>query len=212
MAGQPNASVSPRNLYLDVVAQNCRSCHTQLSQDTVATATTQTHRTFETYDDFVAVSGAANRRSVRTRVYDEAVMPLARLTMDRFWVELQGPSTAADQLAAHLNDVGEDVTAEPPGAPVAVAELLEPNELDCSISREVDRNDTVRLSGSDSRFADIFAWALEGPSGQSDLVGATTELPVFVADAVGNWTVSLTVTNDTGQVSDPVNCQVIVPQ
>ena len=92
VAAEPDASVSPRDLYLDVVAQNCRACHTQLL--------TQTHRTFETYDDFVAISRAVNGQPplVQARVYDEAVMPLAGLTMDRFWVEPQGPATAADQL------------------------------------------------------------------------------------------------------------------
>jgi K319-like protein len=120
---------APNDLYHAVYAHHCRSCHTQ---NNVIKKQFNDFATFSSYLE--PVTG----QSLQQLVFNKAQMPLARLTMDRFWVDYNGGSTSAAQsLANYINGVaaatpGVDpvgTTADsagnmlvvPPGAPVLQA-------------------------------------------------------------------------------------------
>ena len=83
------------SLYHDVYARYCRACHTQFPE-----IVGDTEINFDTYADFVSTSKLP---LLKDYVYEQGRMPLARLTMDRFWVDFDGGTSAAEILRAHLD-------------------------------------------------------------------------------------------------------------
>jgi hypothetical protein len=142
-AGAPTTPTgAPNDLYHAVYAHHCRSCHTQ------------NNNIKRQFDDFATFSAnlipGNTATSLQPLLYSNAQMPLARLTMDRFWVDYFGSSTSAAQtLAAYINaqtgaapvavatDSQGNKEVVPPGAPVLMATAyanVDPNPLDAPIT------------------------------------------------------------------------------
>ncbi len=86
---------APNDLYHSVYAHHCRSCHTQ------------NNVIKKQFNDFATLSSylkPITGPSLQQLVFSKAQMPLARLTMDRFWVDYYGGATSAAQtLATYIN-------------------------------------------------------------------------------------------------------------
>lgn len=186
-------AVVPADLYRNVIAQNCRACHTQvLPEGSTARLALSTFAGFET----AVASGL-----VTDAVYRRAVMPGARLTMDRFWVDYaSGAPAAADLLAQHLGFMGADEVT--PGVPLpAIAETATVDGVAVVLPEDQplvrsERGETYRFDGSASRLTDTFAWSLQAPAASTaDLYGATTPFPSFTADVAGDYTLTLVTSN-----------------
>ena len=90
---------SSTDLYHQVFAHYCRSCHTELTPQFNSLALQ-----FSTYADFLLFS-SGHLKLVEQAVFEDAEMPLSRLTTDRFWVNFDGGESAAQTLAQYLNGV-----------------------------------------------------------------------------------------------------------
>ncbi len=198
------------DVYHEVFSKHCRVCHSQAKDI----------NQFLTFDDLVG-----NRNTV-PYLYEDGVMPNARLDMDRFWVDFRGASEVpAVRLGAVL---GVDVPEDGPGAPIArirgdriISALprdLLSGALESRLSDiEVENDNSVRLDGSVSAFADTYAWEiLSSPPGSTTrLVGANTAKPAFQIDQEGTYEVGLVVSNARGvsaQQTITVEASVASPQ
>lgn len=206
VAGVP----SPSEVYLNVVAQHCRGCHTQQqTEDSMSGAIGQRHPTFDSYEDFISSAVLTEER-----VYREGQMPLARLTMDRFWVDFDGGNSASDVLAAHLDEY------EPPseprqllGTPVARISLTLPETRVCESGEtiQVMRGDQVKLNGFSSSYADEFVWEIIPPANSTSIsFGRDTVESGFETDTFGTWDVSLVVASSSDLSSAPATCRIEV--
>jgi hypothetical protein len=132
-------------LYTEVVGPTCRACH--LGIDSVS---------FSTYANF-----AANHSGILRYVYDEGVMPMARVTMDNFWVERFGGQSRADKLAGFLSLMDPVRAFNPgerkPGRPLAKIALR--NEQGLATSQG-NTGVPLELDGTASLFADTYQWQL----------------------------------------------------
>ena len=167
--------VGEEELYENVYARNCRICHTQINNEVT---------NYDTYADFIAAS------TLIGHVYEQGIMPMARLTTDRFWVDFNGGTSAADSPRSHLEGLGNNV-AQAPGSPV-------PRFSISNSSPTTD--DTVALDASSSTFSEAYSWSLAGPTGSSvQLSNGTGLTSAFSPDvAGGDYNVTLTVTGDNG--------------
>jgi len=127
-----NADGAPNDLYHDVYAHHCRSCHTM---------STVFADQFNDFGDFESYLNPASHQplssnSLQRLLYLNAQMPLARMTMDRFWVDFNGGATSAAQLlGAYVNSNSDNMdntpvgtgtgasTVTPPGSPVLIASV-----------------------------------------------------------------------------------------
>jgi hypothetical protein len=89
-------AASPNDLYHSVFAHYCRSCHTEASLPLLQ---------FSTYAQFSAFISPVNPAGITQSVFDDAIMPLSRLTMDRFWEDFAGGTSAAQTLGTFANGV-----------------------------------------------------------------------------------------------------------
>jgi hypothetical protein len=115
------SGLSPRDIYRNVLAQNCRACHLQQVQtatvlpDAVATRAPQ----FSRWADFVSYATPATGETqgkLQQHVFATAVMPGSRLTSDRFW--LPSSNSPGDQLATALRTLSSlPATPLRPGTP-----------------------------------------------------------------------------------------------
>jgi hypothetical protein len=191
-----NSAMTSEALYTGVFAQHCRACHMQRIEDGVVDPGTQEKQVaavpqFNTYDEFIL---PPNADLIASRVFDEGVMPNARLTMDRFWVPFDGASTSpASALAQHL---GLDATAAHMGRPKALATITQAG---------AEPGDVVRLSAAGSLYANSYDWTLTSPGNCCRLVGANTAEPALKATQSGTYSVQLKVTDVHGQ-------QAVLPQ
>jgi hypothetical protein len=85
---------STTDLYHTVFAHYCRSCHTEVSLPLLQ---------FSTYAQFNTFLSAANPAGITQSVFSDAIMPLSRLTMDRFWEDFDGGTSAAQTLGTFAN-------------------------------------------------------------------------------------------------------------
>jgi hypothetical protein len=140
-------------LYHNVYARNCRACHTQFPE-TIEDAEIN----FDTYADFVSTTKLPLLKSY---VFEQGLMPLARLTMDRFWVDFDGGTSSADLLRTHLDEIDETVTSSPgePLADIAVSGVtVVDDEVYPNQANTIDT--TVQYDAADSLFADGYLWEL----------------------------------------------------
>lgn len=138
-------------LYHNVYARNCRACHTQFPE-TIEDAAIN----FDTYADFVSTTKLP---LLKKYVFEQGRMPLARLTMDRFWIDFDGGTSAAEILRAHLDDIDETVTSSPgePLADIAVSGVIVVD--DERYPSQVNMIDTlVHYDAVNSLFADTYLW------------------------------------------------------
>ena len=171
-------------IYRDVFARNCRSCHVVQVPGPRGSG----QLAIGSYAEFV---GAVN---LSTQV-GSGLMPLARLTMDRFWLP---QSTAVDGRAAaqvlseHLRDDGKDATAMfgRPGPAASIAGLASANDtLVRGASYRLDgRSSTVFATGG-------YAWRLEAPAGSRARLSFTdSAAPTLIGvDEKGDYKISLSV-------------------
>lgn len=205
----PGNSVQPRELYLSVIDQHCRACHTQLNEmvagQPFVLGEMQSIPNFETYQAFIdAMTDATTGNptdAIIAPVFDEGTMPLARLTADRFWVPAASGERPADLLAAHL---GVNATRVP-GRPIA--SFVPP-------PTQAARGSAVVLDGTASVFADTFSWDLQFlGGGECPYPGAPTftssaapidygtGMAVVIPDVPGDYQIDLSVTSADGRVS-----------
>jgi hypothetical protein len=232
-SGFPSSAVDPASswanenaangddIYHNVFAHECRSCHTQLHTSTPGAVATPypVADQFNTYDDFKS-EFIGNAHSIGSLVLGESVMPLARLTADRLWVNFNGGKSPATILA---NRVQVDASASglvdtsgnavPPGTPqVSPAFTQAPVSSPTSgtslgANNAVKRLYQVRVDGISSLFVGGYAWSLCDPSGActANLVGAASAAPAFAASLAGTYELSLSGTSTSGHPFGPLS-------
>lgn len=174
-------------VYLGVFARNCRSCHVMQ----VPGPTGSGQFVIGSYAEF---AGAANLHAM----LESGRMPLARLTMDRFWVsQPDAPEgrSAAEVLSGHFRDDGNDATTEiaRPG-PLAVIGGL-PSAGDTLVrgaSYPLDGRGSTLFAGGG------YAWRLEAPPGSAtQLSFSDSPTPTLVGlDQKGTYALTLSVSGD----------------
>ncbi len=173
-----NTSPAVADAYQNGFARYCRACHTMLADSS---------KHFDSYDNFTIDPMSQTPRDLEDIVYRRGVMPLARLSMDRFWVPFHGTAVPAETLANVLAaDIGLDPTARP-GAPVF------------QITRTPDpakERDIVRLNAADSAFVRSPQWTAlastaNGACEQPTLSGANTMEVAFRAATPGHYCIQL---------------------
>ena len=178
---------SSTDLYHQVFAHYCRSCHTELTSLALQ---------FSTYKNFLLFS-SGHLNLVQQSVFKDAQMPMSRLTTDRFWVDFDGGQSAAQTLAQYLNGVpgagtvamnGQQVIG--PGQPQVV--VLNP-DTGKGLGVSPAQNVLTRFNGaaldalSQSVFVASYQWSLcQGgpvsastglcPSGTLGLIGTPLEV------------------------------------
>ena len=185
----PAAWGGQASLYADVFAQHCRACHT-LRADL--------SKQFAGYDDFIAsFTDAANGKLTRY-VFERGAMPLARLTMDRFWSPFGGDEAPAETLRRHLQWV--DYSLAPAVTPVATAA-----RFSCP-TPPLGEPWRMVLDGSGSVLADQFQWRLERRPPGADaarLIDSRKETAeILDAYVPGIYRVALEVTDLSGAVTE----------
>lgn len=177
---------SSEDLYLTVYAKHCRMCHTNIAEEALR---------FDDYQKFVAQEALIERA-----VFEQGIMPAARLTADRFWTSF---ADGSDHVAARL---AQEFAFEPAQGSLGPT----PRALITGNVANVKRDDPVRLSGAASSFAESFGWnVLYAPpaelAGNPDVAGfqptlvggAGSELS-FAAAKPGTYTVELLINDDGG--------------
>lgn len=168
------------NLYFNVFARNCRACHFQLSTS---------GNNFDDPSEFISANDDAIRTRLIETVFQSGVMPLARLTYDRFWVDFNGQTPAAQILQEAL---GLD-SGIIPGLPNAkfraflyddtgnINELVKDESNNTFTVNEVDK--TIRFDALQNTLAEDFNWSLNSENAgcnDNDLIGSNTARPSFV--------------------------------
>jgi len=175
-----NTSPAIANVYHNAFARNCRACHTQLADST---------KQFDTYEEFVVDPTSGTPRQLEDLIYRRGIMPLARLSMDRFWVPFTGQAVAAEILATQLAAdprVGLNPTLRP-GSPVfRVARSP-------GVAKE---RDLVRLSSRESSFVRQPQWSAlastaNGACIQPSLMTTNTAEVAFQATTPGRYCIQL---------------------
>jgi hypothetical protein len=207
-------------LYHGAFARNCRTCHTvdPLIADQFSGLTSLPS------DGFALLQSEFTQGTKKglSYVFEQGIMPLARLTTDRFWVSsTQGDQAAAAVLASNLGLSGAAATVGTPHARIEASvdgTTVFPATLPDSVPRtdnNVDSGATIRLSGDPSAFATQYGWTLAyAPSNarftsSSVLVGSQNSDAAFSPDEPGTYTVTLTVSN--GAASDSQQATFTVP-
>lgn len=227
--GNPTSQTSD-TVYHMVFARNCRSCHTQN-----ATPKNQ----FSDYASFInafqvipASAGVSSAAGLGVQyVFKQAKMPLARLTMDRFWVNYSGGDNAAKILATHIQEVNAEtdllnpMTSEaiPNGQPVIFVNANGPNAGNnvftpyTSNSAVINRFGGVAVDASTSFFVANYSWSLcliaPGASNcaATPLLGSGVATPAFSNYAPGEYDLQLIADNGIGG-SLPTTFKLTVPQ
>ena len=188
--------VGEEEIYHEVFARYCRMCHTQ--QDNL-------DRNFEGHEEFL------NAANLSGYVFERGIMPAARLTLDRFWVDFGGDFPgAAETLRQHLIDEGIPVSATGiPGNPQAAISLA-PSLVETIDGAGDLVATTINLDGTGSLFAENYDWQISDDSGCGStpvVLGAGSPQASFVVErSPCQYTVSLEV--EAGLLSDTVSTTV----
>ena len=216
-SGAPTTSSgAPNDLYHAVFAHHCRSCHTQNATPNEQFAD------FTNFQSYLQGTKGSSASGMPNLVFNAARMPLARLTLDRFWVAFDGSTSAAQRLAEYINEpssaasasipaAAEDAagnTIQPPGTPVLVASVYQ--NLDAGTfgavapaaagqtSYTVSRFNGARVDFSSSLFVSSFdATFNQAPS--PPIVGANEPAPAFDTSAAGAYTLDVTAASQSGK-------------
>ena len=209
-------------IYHQVLSRNCRACHTQNAD------ITQQFMDYPAFIKFFQPANAALGLGVQY-AFQQGRMPLARLTMDRFWVDYAGGDSAAKALATHVQQVNANVTGEPdlidsggnpiaPGIPPIVhvtvnGELASASGPGLAVTRYAGANaDALAMtiaSISPSFLIANYQWTLclvptaGGNCAAQPLVGATSAEPGFATNSSGTYKLSLTADNGFGSSATP---------
>ncbi len=186
------------DLYRITLAHHCRACHTQaqpVSDDE------RERPTFATFN----FDNSKVRDAVKSTVFDQARMPAARLTMDRFWAAFSDGSRSAAQTLADALDLGpvENVVPGQPRLVVTgtIGAAQDPFSGGDAVVRD-DRGEPVVLSALDSQFTDSYAWSVQGPSGSVPVKGDGSPVISFATPGdYGDVTATVTGTRSNGATS-----------
>lgn len=152
----PDGWAERSDLYTNVVARHCRSCH-------VGREGTDEDPNFLQMATPADLLSASHRAKTMELVFNRGVMPLARLTMDRFWTGTESNPNPTDILWASLGEVSETQT---PGSPLPEISSL-PVEL-YAVERTLNEQQylltkvgrRIEIDASESLFSDSFSWSL----------------------------------------------------
>jgi len=176
-----NGSLEARDLYHQVFARSCQTCHAQR----------ESFRNFSTFDKF---NGARGSGLIEQRVFKEGAMPLSERGFLNFWLSYPNqPKILADWLGTRLSA---------PGKPIARVQV--------SPSTVVTSGTTVTFDASDSQYAEGFDWR-QTAGNAVQIVGQTVSgsRVSFVAPPRGsNLSFELRVAV-LGRTSDPVPLAVL---
>ena len=228
--GGNSTSQTSDTVYHEVFARYCRSCHTQN-----ATPKNQ----FSDYASFInafqstpAAPGVAAAAGLGVQyVFKQGKMPLARLTMDRFWVNYAGGDNAAKVLAKHIQEVNAETdlvdpqtsAAIPNGQPSIFMNANGPNAGNnvftpyTSNSTNISRFGGVSVDASTSFFVGNYSWSLcviaPGSSNcaATPLLGSDAATPAFSNNAPGEYDLQLVADNGFGG-SQATTYKFMVPQ
>jgi hypothetical protein len=144
--------IGQEDLYHTVYARNCRACHTQFFNE---------NDNISNFDSYSKFTSEAKIQQLKRYVFEQGRMPLARLTMDRFWVDFEGGTPAAERLRTHLASMGETVDTVP-GNPVAnlVVSGMTVTEDESHPNQVNVLGSTLTFDASDSLFTDAYLWSL----------------------------------------------------
>jgi mono/diheme cytochrome c family protein len=228
--GGNSTSQTSDTVYHMVFARYCRSCHTQNSIP---------KNQFSSYASFInafqvtpASPGVSSAAGLGVQyVFKQGKMPLARLTMDRFWVNYSSGDNAAKILAQHIQEVNAEtdlvnpMTSEaiPSGQPTIFVNANGPNAGNnvftpyTSTSAVINRFGGVSVDASSSFFVGNYSWSLcviaPGSSNcaATPLVGSGVATPGFSNYAPGEYDLQLIADNGIG-ASVPTTFKLTVPQ
>ncbi len=165
---------APNDLYHEVFAHHCRSCHTEADDVLVPQFSSYADpNDAQSFARYLAASAPSSPLSIRLNVqqlvFSNGEMPLSRLTADRLWVDFNGGQSAAQTLADFINaqakagpvalDGNKNVI--PPGAPL----ILPLNSSNSSLVAG-SHNTLTRFQGTSldaltqSLFVSSYQWSL----------------------------------------------------
>ena len=142
-------------------------------------------------------------------------MPLARLTMDRFWADFSGGTSGASILATNLQlafptdpgiaalTTGAPPTVIPPGTPNIVVSTPNLGNLDTSTIYPIQRFTGIVVDASKSAFIANYTWCLQVPGSSTCAAlptGALTPTPSFDTTTPGAYVLQLSADNGLGVV------------
>jgi len=203
------------NLYHTVFARNCRACHSVNPAVGIQFAGPAGYTDF--INEFVgtptaSTGGSGGQHIGKQYLFQQGVMPRARLTTDRFWVNYEGGDSPAKALAAHLAQVigatdlltaGGD--AVPPGPPsISVKVNGQPADTTTGLFTAA-RFSGARVESSASFFVASYQWSLcisrtrGGDCVDAPVIGSTTAAPGIETTAYGYYTLKLAAANGVGQ-------------
>lgn len=174
---------APIDLYSNVVAPYCRTCHV------LRGTKNQNDIDFMTYGVPAAgVTPATGFLSfadrIKVMVFDRGNMPLAQIPHQDFW-----NSSAPQTLASFVDAMTAPGTATSNGAPLMPGRPI----ADPGPDRMVRTGANAVLTGENSLFASTFSWTnVSGPSNPL-ITNATQMVAIFNANVAGTYVVRLTV-------------------
>jgi mono/diheme cytochrome c family protein len=221
-------------LYHQVFARNCRSCHTQNANPLIQFSGLLSLGQ-DGYESLMAeFAGTGTSADLgKQYVLNQGRMPLARLTMDRFWVNYAGGDSAAKTLATHVQQLtGETdlltsaADAVPPGSPVlgilvdGSGALASGNLAgDFVATRFAGSRVDAESTGNPSFFVADYSWTLcvkltqGAPCTAQSLVGATTAAPGIDTTHYGYYELTSNASNGLGAAnsSSTTSYEIYVP-
>ncbi|HUI60563.1 MAG TPA: hypothetical protein VLX90_10085, partial [Steroidobacteraceae bacterium] len=226
-AGLPNATYNDSDvpagwsaptgadtLYHNAFARTCRACHT-VNPSILIQFTGLNGYHGDGYSAFVdefanQTNGAAGLG--KSYVFQQGIMPAARLTMDRFWVNYLGGDSAAKVLATQLTDAEGAtglLTSSKDAVPTGTASLtvlVNGNAPSSTTGKFAAARFTgTRVDASASFFVAKWNWTLcviASPGGtctSKPVIAGTTASPGIDTSAFGNYQLSVTADNGLGQ-------------
>jgi hypothetical protein len=221
-------------IYADVFARHCRSCHvTHIPNPAVGDPRNQALCNASPSDDPAGGAGLANQLPIGCYhqfanlsslqdMLSKARMPLARLTLDRFWLQQPGQTmSSGDLLAQHVGVAAADMK---PGTAVAAFSLsqrqpsqqyqtLAASGTDPGTGQEqfnAERNQPLRAADAESTLPVSHTYSLSKPtSSASVLVNPTAADTAFTPDVPGTYALTLDVGGSGAR--HRVTKQIIVP-
>jgi hypothetical protein len=185
-AAIPDGWLGNAELYHDVYAQYCRACHIQM---------VNTELSFNTLDEFLDTATPDSTR-LEDIAFKRGAMPLARLTMDRFWVDFNGGDSAASLLQTAIS------SSRVPGAIEADFDIdnTAPDALDLVVQL-----DSMVLGQVDS-----YVWSsVNDCASDAFLNGSNTSAANFITDiSPCSYDVTLDVANAFG--ADSITKTIVV--
>ena len=169
-------------LYHDIVVPSCRACHIQRGLKTAGPVD------FANSADFLGF-----KNSIKTLIYDEGTMPLAKRTYDLFWDNLR-TGNQAEKLWSELIFSGD---IEVPGSPI-------PKISTIVIPDNIETVKQVTLDGRNSLFSEMYQWQiLQSPAGAifsfSNNTTSTPLLTLINNASFGKYKFKLTTQNTSGE-------------